>query len=322
MDALFIIDGWDKIKPIKDTSLDLMRVGYERGHRIAIATQASIAAIDGGIHANARWLDSSEWSGGTSAEFYNKASPANSGEFLPIESFQSVFIRKDPPFDGSYHALCLLLAASKANKTVFVNSPEGLLVTSEKLAALRFPTMAPATCVASDMAIIRRFAERYARVVVKPPFDGSGRGVFATAANHPDFDRDIRQLLDTEPGVPAVVQEFLPEIVNGDVRAMLIDGKFVGAVGRVPKAGDFKANIAMGGTEIAAELTETQACQIEEIGRFLVQNGIIYAGLDFIGDKLIETNVTSPTLVQELRRVSGIDVSPMIWDAIEARLIR
>jgi len=320
MESLFVIDSWQAMKPSKDTSLDLIRTGVERKHRIDVASQAELFSESGTLFVDAREVVGEQWRSGPSEAFYSLVEPSPAVKTKKVSDYDAVFIRKDPPFDASYLALCLLLAPLEGKETVFFNSPSGLLRVSEKLSALHFPHLAPRTLVTHDPDRVLKLMNEIGQVVIKPPFDGSGRGVFVA---HPSIEGSIdqlRDLLQQQDGVPVIAQEFLPEIKQGDVRVMLLDGKIVGAVGRVPKEGDFKANIAMGGTETSAELTPTQMQHIVEVGAFLVEKGIIFAGLDFIGDRLIEINVTSPTLVQEFRRVSGVDVSPIIWDAIERRL--
>ncbi|MEM9422291.1 MAG: glutathione synthase, partial [Pseudomonadota bacterium] len=163
------------------------------------------------------------------------------------------------------------------------------------------------------------FAKKHEKVVLKPSYFGAGSGVVLSAADDPDFGGHIQTILDIEPKGPVIAQGFLPEVADGDTRVMMLNGEVMGAVGRRPPEGEFRANIAQGGTEFAPTLSNAQRAIAKEVGAFLVEHGIVYAGLDFIGNHLIEMNVTSPTLVQELRRVGGPDMSKLIWDHLEAK---
>lgn len=322
MRACFIIDPVAGLKPYKDTSLDLMRVAIERGLEVDFCEAHDVLFADGATWANARPVPAdaaARWEADAAGPG-GKAVMAELAAIAPRRvdgrDYDFVFIRKDPPFDQSYVSLCLQLD-NLAGPT-FVNAPRGVLAISEKLSTLRFAAHAPRTLVTFDPAAVRAFAAEEGRVVLKAAYYGQGTGVFARAHDAEDFDEVVAQVLALEPRGPVIAQAFLPEVVNGDTRVMMLDGEPVGAVGRMPAPGEFRANIAAGGHEFATELTADQARVAGEVGGFLRDNGIIFAGIDFIGSKLIEINVTSPTLVRELRKVGGVDVSTLLWDRLLA----
>ena len=254
------------------------------------------------------------------AQDADKLAPSNSqiGEprRVALEQYDAIFIRKDPPFDSDYMSVCLLLDPL-VGQVKFVNSPRGLRIISEKLTAFLFSDTTPASLATYQLDDALEFAKQFDKVVLKPSYFGSGTGVRSSSATDPEFKQHLEFILNTEPKGPAIIQEFLPEVKNGDTRLMLLNGEILGAVGRKPPEGDFRANIAQGGSEFAVDINQTQRDIALKVGQLMKEQGIIYAGLDFIGDKFIEVNVTSPTLIRELRRVGGPDGSKLIWDFIE-----
>ncbi|WOI54633.1 glutathione synthase [Parvularcula sp. LCG005] len=315
MRALFIIDPLDSLKPYKDTSLDLMAEAQGRGYDVAFCEYTDIHAGSEGVLGTVQLIEfvkDIHTAMTMTPDLYRLEGP----EIEDLSDFDVIFIRKDPPFDQAYLSLTLLLEPLEGD-VLFVNSPSGVRAISEKLSALRFPDFIPETLVSYEPEVLRAFAGDHDKVVLKPCYYGSGKGVVVSSADDPDFETHVNNILQLEPFGPVIAQGFLPEVADGDARVMMLDGDFVGAVGRKPPEGDFRANIAVGGTEFHVDLTPRQEEIAAEIGDYLRQNGILYAGLDFIGDKLIEINVTSPTLIKELRKVGGPDVSAMIWDLLE-----
>lgn len=311
----FVLDPWERIKPYKDSSVALMAEAQARGYEVYTALFSDFSVLDGAPLVSARRtrLSSDILEQKTATAPHIVQDPEES---LPVEMFESVFIRKDPPFDSDYFSLTLLLSPLEG-RVKFVNSPRGLRDVSEKLVATRFSEFTPATLATYSVEAARAFAAERAGVVLKPSYFGAGAGVLKSAADDPEFAAGFAATLATEPKGPVIVQEFLPEISAGDVRVMLIGGVVEGALGRRPAEGEFRANIAAGGSEAPAELTERQRAICAQIAPFLVENGIFFAGVDFIGDYLIEINVTSPTLIQELRRVASLDMAKLIWERLE-----
>lgn len=315
MKTLFIIDRLEHIKPYKDSSVDLMCEAQARGHEISICYIDDVFAENGIIRTLARQVhladtakDGKVWSDHTAT--------VQPETILDVTDFDVVFIRKDPPFDTNYLSLTYLLSTIE-NDVLFINRPTGVRDVNEKLYSLAYARYAPKTLIAYTAETLMSFAEKYEFVVLKPAYYGSGNSIFKTSHNDERFHDYVDQILNLAPQGPVIAQEFMPEVQNGDTRVMLLNGKPVCGVGRKPPEGDFRANIAAGGSEFSHQLTPHQIEVSQEIGKDLAARGIIFAGLDFIGDKLIEINVTSPTLIQELRKVSQIDFSIMLWDEIE-----
>lgn len=316
MHLAFLIDPLDSLKPKKDSSLDLMVEASRRKHAIWLTEYSQVKLSKGELV-----VEATEVTVGEAVLQSKKPSdhvrPVNASRRIPIAHFDVVFIRKDPPFDSQYLALTYLLDQAEHRKR-FVNSPRGIREVNEKLFASRFNSLTPSTLVTWELREALHFAAEYERVVLKPVFLGSGKGILLSSHKDDNFRPFFDSILNMEPRGPVIVQEYLPEGAQGDTRVMLLNGVPLAALGRRPAPGDFRANIAAGGEPFAVELTADQEGVARDLGQELKRLGIVFAGLDFIGKRLIEINVTSPTLIQELRRVSGFDMSRRILDVVEA----
>jgi glutathione synthase len=313
----FLIDPLASLKPKKDSSLALMVEAARRGHDVWILEYEQVSFEKGELFAHATQVrvQAELLSASTPTSHVTPLGPARR---LDMTHFDRVFIRKDPPFDSQYLALTYLLDRP-GHEGRFINSPRGIREVNEKLFATRYAAFTPETLVTWSFSEAQDFARRYEKVVLKPTYFGSGKGVSLSAHGDPQFESTFAATLALESRGPVLVQQYLPEGKAGDTRVMLLDGVPLAAVGRRPAPGEFRANIALGGEAVAVEIRPEQRHIASSIGRELTQLGIIFAGLDFIGDKLIEINVTSPTLMQELRRVSGFDITQRILDRVEAR---
>lgn len=241
-------------------------------------------------------------------------------EVLDIGHFDVVLIRQDPPFDIAYVANTYLLELA-GQETLVLNRPSGIRNISEKLATLAFEDLLAPTFVGRNLEAIQAFAAQYQEVVVKRSFLNGGEGVVRLASGAPDFAARVAALLADAGKEPLVVQEFLARVTEaGDKRVMLLDGEIVGALRRMPKAGEFRANIHVGGRAEKTELTAREREVAERVAPLLKDQGILFAGLDLIDERLTEINVTSPTLVRELQRLTEIDVAALFWDKVEAML--
>jgi glutathione synthase len=204
-------------------------------------------------------------------------------------------------------------------KTLVVNDPASVRNAPEKLFVTHFEGLMPPTLIAHDPDEIRAFRDEHKDIIVKPLFGNGGAGVFHIK---PD-DENLNALLELFTQFyrePVIVQRYLPEVRQGDKRVILVDGKGVGAINRVPAAGEARSNMHVGGKAVKCEMTRRDHAICEAIGPELKRLGLVFVGIDVIGDYLTEINVTSPTGIQELSRFDGIDVPAMLWDAIEAKL--
>lgn len=229
-----------------------------------------------------------------------------------------VLMRQDPPFDMSYITATHLLEHIHP-KTLVVNDPVHVRNAPEKLLVTHFPDLMPPTLITSNKQDIEAFRRDYKDIIVKPLFGNGGAGVFHIAPGDENLN-SLLELFETLYREPLIVQAYLPEVRQGDKRVILVDGKGVAAINRVPAAGESRSNMHVGGRAEKSDLTTRDHEICEAIGPLLKEQGLIFVGIDVIGDVLTEINVTSPTGIQEANRFNGSALEAEIWDAIEAKL--
>ncbi|MEM9872227.1 MAG: glutathione synthase [Pseudomonadota bacterium] len=237
---------------------------------------------------------------------------------VDLATFDVIWLRQDPPFDMHYITSTHLLDRLKDDVLV-VNDPFWVRNFPEKLLVLDFPDLTPPTTIARDLETIKAFKARHSDVILKPLYGNGGAGVFRLDAN----DRNLTSLHELFTGFsrePLIVQKFLPDVSNGDKRVILVDGAPIGAINRVPAAGETRSNMHVGGRPEKIGLTDRDREICDAIGPLLRDKGQVFVGIDVIGHYLTEINVTSPTGIQELERFDGLNVAGAIWDAIDARL--
>jgi glutathione synthase len=227
-------------------------------------------------------------------------------------------MRQDPPFDMAYQTAAHLLEML-AGKTLVMNDPFWVRSSPEKLVPLLFHELGPATLISRDLQAIREFRDRYGDIIIKPLYGNGGAGVFALKKGDSNFSALMEMFLSNWRE-PVIAQQFLPDVSKGDKRVLIIDGEPVGAINRVPQPGEARSNMHVGGVAEPSDLSAEDLAVCEAIGPLLRERGLVLVGIDVIGGKLTEINVTSPTGVQELKRFSGVDASAAFWDAVDKRL--
>jgi len=238
---------------------------------------------------------------------------------LALDRVDMVWMRQDPPFNMAYIAASHLLEHLPP-EVVVLNDPREVRNAPEKMLVMSFPDLMPPTLITRDIQEIRAFREEHKDIIVKPLFGAGGAGVFHIQPG----DRNLSALvemfeqLSTEP---LMVQRFIPEIMAGDKRIIMIEGEPVGAVSRMPQSGEARANFHAGGTAKQTSLTERERAICARIGPTLREKGLVFAGIDVIGDYLTEINVTSPTGLQEINRLDGVQLECAMLDAFEARYL-
>jgi glutathione synthase len=239
-------------------------------------------------------------------------------EELDLALLDIVLMRQDPPFDMAYITATHLLELLPEDGPLVVNNPASVRNAPEKLFVLRFRDLMPPTLLNLDPAEIRAFWQEHGEIVLKPLFGNGGAGVMHLRPG----DENLNSLLEMYAAVyrePVMVQRYLPAVRQGDKRIVLVEGEPMGAVNRVPPEGEARANLHVGGSARRTELTEREREICAAIGPALREQGLVFVGIDVIGDYMTEINVTSPTGIQEIVRLGGIDIAAKIWDAIEAR---
>ncbi len=307
---LVVMDEPARIKAHKDSTVAMMLEAQARGHALWVADIAALLLDRGQAAAAARpaeVADRPDWL------------RAGAPEIKPLNAFDLILMRKDPPVDGDYLTATWLLDHAARDGVRVVNDPGALRDANEKLAATWFPACMAPSLVAADPALLREFVGREEHAVLKPLHGMGGSGVFQAAAGDPNLNVIIETM--TAEGRHAVMaQRYIPEARAGDKRILLIAGEAVPhALLRVPPADDFRGNLARGGSGQGIDLTDRDRWIVSQVGPELNRRGVLFAGLDVIGDYLTEVNITSPTCIRELDRLYDIRIAAQLFDVLEAR---
>ena len=311
MHILFIADPLDSFKIYKDTTFAMMREAAKRGHTVSACEVWQMRWTQStGVVADTQAIT---LTGHTDTGWY-EASPVQA---TPVKAFDAVIMRKDPPFDSEYfYATHLLEQAEREGAKVF-NSPRALRDHPEKLALMEFGHLAAPTLVTRDIARIKAFHVEHKDVILKPLDGMGGVGIFRVKDDALNLGA-IAETLTADGKETIMAQRYLPAIKDGDKRVLLIGGKPVPyCLARIPQGGEVRGNLAAGGKGVAQKLSESDLKIANELGATLASRGLLLVGLDVIGDKLTEINVTSPTCFQEIFDQTGFDVAAMFVDAIE-----
>ncbi|MBX3616472.1 glutathione synthase [Nitrosomonas sp.] len=312
MKLAFIIDQLDSIKTGKDSSYAMICEAIARGHLINVIYQHDIALIDTIVTGFSRALTLS----GTpqaNDHWYR------TGDLIatPLQAFDAVLMRKDPPFDLEYVYSTYLLELAESQGAWVINSPSAIRDHNEKLSIAQFPQFITPTLVTSQPQLIREFLSVHQDIILKPLNGMGGASVFRVHSTDHNLSVIIETL--THYGTRTIMaQRFIPEIAQGDKRILLIAGQAVPyTLARIPKPGETRGNLAAGGTGVTQPLSQRDREIAESLGPELARRGLMLVGLDVIGDYLTEINVTSPTGMQEITRQTGFNVAAMMIDAIE-----
>lgn len=310
----FVMDPFDRVDVAGDTSFALMDSAARRGHQVAHVDPRTVGYADHGCVVD--WRPCAPTRG-----------PGAPGTLGPVQraayaadAFDVIWVRTDPPFDSEYLHVTQLLALAEEEGTLIINSTAGLQAANEHLWTLRFPEISPASMVTAQAERLLDFMSDQGGTMVVKPIDGhGGEGVIVVSAD----DRNKHALIEllTHGGTaPILAQEYLPAVREGDKRVLLLDGEFLGAVNRVPREDEHRGNLHVGGTAAASELTEAEQAACEQLAPALRDAGLWFVGADFIGERLTEINVTSPTGIVEISHFDGVDHSARVWEWIEERL--
>ncbi|MBS1156464.1 MAG: glutathione synthetase [Proteobacteria bacterium] len=314
MKLLFIIDPLDGLKIYKDSSYAMMDEAAVRGHEIWTGQAQTLRVRDGRVEMQAAPLAFTEKQFGH--EWYEEGDYAS----VVLADFAAVVMRKDPPFDQQYLYATQLLSLAEAHGARVFNSGQALRDFNEKLSVLRYPQFTAPTLVSQQEDDIRAFLAEHGDIILKPLDGMGGMGIFRLRRDDPNIG-SIIETLSANGACTVMAQRFIPQIVDGDKRVLVIDGKPVDwCLARIPKAGETRGNLAVGGTGVARQLTARDRHIAEALGPELLARGLLLVGLDIIGDYLTEVNVTSPTCFQEISAQSGINVAGLFIDAIERRV--
>ncbi|MCS6135795.1 glutathione synthase [Shewanella baltica] len=307
-----VMDPISEINIKKDSSFAMLMAAQDRGYQLFYMEMADLAMVNGVAMANMRPLtvinDASKW--------YE----LGEAQDTPMSELDVILMRKDPPFDTEFIYATYMLERAEEQGVLIVNKPQSLRDANEKLFTAWFSEFTPETIVTRDAKRIRAFHQAKGDIILKPLDGMGGTSIFRVKQDDPNLGVIIETL--TSYGQQyAMAQAFIPEITKGDKRILVVDGEPVPyALARIPMKGETRGNLAAGGSGVAQPLSDSDWAIARAIGPELKKRGLIFVGLDVIGDKLTEINVTSPTCIREIQAAFDVDITGMLMDAIEARI--
>jgi glutathione synthase len=292
-----------------DSTFALMLEAQARGHAMWHYHPRDLALLSGRVVAHAQPVTVQRVKGDHFA--------LGAAEELDLGAVDVVLMRQDPPFDMAYITATHILEHIHP-RTLVVNDPGAVRNAPEKLYVTHFPELMPETLISSDIRQIRKFREKHGDIILKPLFGNGGAGVFHVRPDDPNLN-SLLEMFTERSREPLVIQRYVPDVRQGDKRIILVDGQALGAINRVPAAGEARSNMHVGGRPEPTKLTDREKEICAAIGPELKKRGMIFVGIDVIGGYLTEINVTSPTGLQEIARFDGVRLEKAIWDAIEAK---
>jgi glutathione synthase len=306
----FQMDHIARIRIRGDSTFALMLEAQARGHTLFHYTPERLSLRDGRVEARIEPVTVRDAEG----DHFTLGEPV----LTDLSTLDVIQLRQDPPFDMGYITTTHLLERVHPG-TLVVNDPAHVRNAPEKVFVTEFPDLMPPTLVSRDPAEIRAFRREHGDIIIKPLYGNGGAGVFRLAGHDENLGALLEIFETAYRGEPYMVQRYLPEVRRGDKRVILVDGVAAGAINRVPAEGEARSNMHVGGRAEPVEMTKRDREICERIGPILKERGLIFVGIDVIGDYLTEINVTSPTGIREVKRFGGPDIAALIWDAIEAR---
>jgi glutathione synthase len=303
------MDPIERINIRGDSTFALLLEAQRRGHAVSYYTPDRLALADTKVSAAVRPLTVRD----TPGDHFTLGEP----RVTDLSTLDVVLLRQDPPFDLAYISTTHMLERIHP-QTLVVNDPAHVRNAPEKVFVTEFPDLMPPTLITRDLDAIKAFRAQHGDIVMKPLYGKGGEAVFRLAREDLNFG-SLYDLFATMFREPWVVQRFLPEVKNGDKRIILVDGEFAGAVNRVPAPDDLRSNMVRGGSPKATDLTAREREICARLGPALRERGLLFVGIDVIGDFLTEINVTSPTGIRAIKNLGGPDVAALIWDSIEKK---
>ena len=317
MKFAFIIDPLSKLDPGHDTSVALMEAAQALGHEVWVTQAEKLSVMNSQAWAlleavqltpaqlvEGRWMVSEQWYAVSDAALRS------------LEEMDAVFMRTDPPVTIPYLYATYILDYINPEKTLVINTPTGIRMANEKMYALQFKEVIPETIVSQDKSVIRKFVEEKGAAVLKPLGGKAGEGILFLEASDRNFNSLVE--ISTKWGrEPVMVQTYLPAAKDGDKRIILLNGKPIGALNRIPTGNEFRGNMAVGGRVAQTDITEQEQKICSQVGPKLQQDGLYFVGIDVIGGYLTEVNVTSPTGIREIDRLNGTSIAEEVIKWVE-----
>jgi glutathione synthase len=303
------MDPIQRINIKGDSTFALLLEAQKRGHRLSFYTPDRLAMLNGQLFSTVETLSVRDQPG----DHFTLSEPRR----VELSQFDVILLRQDPPFDLAYITSTHFLERIHP-KTLVVNDPAHVRNAPEKIFVTLFPDLMPPTLITRDLAEIKAFRAEHNDIVMKPLYGHGGGAVFRIARDDLNFG-SLYDMFSVTFREQWVVQKFLPAVKQGDKRILLVDGEFAGAVNRIPAADDLRSNMVRGGAPAATDLTKREQEICKRLGPSLRERGMIFVGIDVIGDWLTEINVTSPTGIRAVKNLGGPDAAALIWNKIEQK---
>ncbi|BAQ60119.1 glutathione synthetase [Geminocystis sp. NIES-3708] len=316
MKFVFIIDPIAQLDPTHDSSVAMMESAQILGHEVYITSINELSVVNGKAYAHLQSINlkpvelvNNHWQ--VEKNWYYLGESA----FSPLESYDVVLMRKDPPVNTPYLYATYILDLIDPEKTKVINSPQGIRAANEKMYALQFSSVIPSTIVTQSKSVIADFLAEKEAIILKPLGGKAGEGILFLQQGDRNFNSLIE--ISTKQGQePIMVQEYLPSAKEGDKRIILLNGKPIGAVNRIPTGKEFRGNMAVGGRVAQTQITERELTICEAVAPRLIKDGLFFVGIDVIGGYLTEVNVTSPTGIREIDRLNDVKLGEEVINAL------
>ncbi|WP_288255210.1 glutathione synthase [uncultured Prochlorococcus sp.] len=303
MKFLFVIDPIKNINPLKDSTVALMQASSKKNIEIWSCTPQDLEARGDEVWASSVKVEVIPW-----ISF-------KENDCIPLAEFNCIWMRKDPPVNEAYLYATHLLEVAERKGVKVINKPSSLRAWNEKLGALRYSHLMAPTIVASKVKDLINFANINNEVVIKPLGGKGGQGVIRINKNSPGI-KSIIELITSQEELPVMMQKFIPEVIEGDKRIIIVNGEAIGSINRIPQGGDFRSNLAMGGKAEPTLLTEKEKSICSELSQHFKDEGLFFVGIDVINGMLSEINVTSPTGLREIENLSNKNVSEEVIEKL------
>ena len=307
----FLMDPFEKLDLSGDTTFALALEAQKRKHEIFHFLPEDLFLKSNEVFANICKFELFSNSVENNYKYYSKV-------IKPLNEYDVVMMRQDPPFDLSYITATHILEKI-SSKTLVVNNPCEVRNAPEKIFVTNFSHLMPKTLITKDINIIKSFREEFRDIIIKPLYGNGGQGVFHVLPEDENF-YSIIEMFFKQSNEPLMIQEYLKEVRNGDKRIILLNGEIAGSINRVPQKGESRSNMHVGGRPEKTSLTKQDKFICKEISQSLKDKGLYFVGIDIIGEYITEINVTSPTGIREIKSYSSIIIEEMFWDFIEKKL--
>ena len=306
MNVGFQIDEIHQLNPKTDSTLPLILESQKRGNKNFVYIPSSLTFKNDDVYATVQQINFK-----TNNLYSYKLGNAKTTK---LSKFQLVFIRQDPPYNMRYLSSLHLLEQVKSNIR-FINHPSGIRNAPEKISMLKYQKITPPTIITRSKQEVDDFMIKNKKSIIKPLYGNGGESVFLLKRNDKNYNQILEKFI-IEQNEPFIVQKFIPEVKNGDKRIIIVDGDPIAAIRRIPKKNEIRSNLHVGGNSkpVALSKNDKKICAL--IRDFLIDEKLFFVGIDVIGNYLTEINVTSPTCIQEIKRLQGIDIAEVIWDKL------